>query len=125
MVGSFASLIGRPSSGSWIDAWLQRRRRHPDAFSCGVRVVEGTVPGVGRRWRYRDSAVDPHAPEGAIALNHGSGVTLRLRFADPVEPVGISTRPDHLVVPAVDIPTGARVQLSVPRGELATFGIDV
>lgn len=125
MVGSFASLIGRPSSGSWLDAWLQRRRRHPEAFSCGVRVVEGSAPGLGRRWRYRDSAVDPHPSDGAIALNHGSGVTLRLRLVDPVEPLAIRTRPDHLVVAGVDLRTGARIQLSVPRGELARFGIDV
>lgn len=125
MVGSFASLIGRPSSGSWIDAWLQRRRRHPDAFTCGVRVVEGTVPGEGGRWRYRESAVDPHSPDGLIVLTHGTDVTLRLRLTEPGELLRTGPRANHAALAAVEVTTGARVQVSVPLGELGPFGVDV
>jgi hypothetical protein len=111
----------RPSPGSWISSWLLQRR-HPDAFGCGVRVVEGAVAGESSRWRFRDSAIDRHASGEVIALNHGSKVSLRLRVGEPLD---LRTRPNHVVLSAVEVTAGALVQISVPLGELATFGIDI
>jgi hypothetical protein len=118
----FPSNAAKPPSGSWLDRWLQARRPHPQSFLCGVRVVDGAIAGERTRWRYRDSAIDPHG-EGRIVLNHGPDVTLRLDEAS-LQP-GVRTRPGDVVLLSVDVTTGATVQLSVPLGEAAAFGVEV
>lgn len=126
MVGSFPSNAGRPSPGSWLANWLERQRRHPDTFDCGVRTLDGTVPGESPRWQYQRSAVDRRRVGDVVTLRHGTKVTLRLRM-DP-EPYWLGSgprpRPGLIVLVATVADTRARLLIAVPPGELVRFGVD-
>ena len=112
------SLIGR-----WLAGWP-----HPDSFDCGVRVVSGRVAGERPRWIYRRSAVDPLTEyDVRVVLHHGTKVTLRLALADPplAPGPGPSARIDYAVIRAVDVDTGAEVEVSCAANHLFRFGVDV
>ncbi|MCW2495348.1 hypothetical protein [Jatrophihabitans sp.] len=115
-----------PASGSWLDNWLERRRRAPGVFDCGVRTIEGSVATEGRRWRYRPSSVDPLILDGVVTLQHGIGSTLHLRMA-PAPPGDPSPgiRQHHVVLAAVERDSGALLELSVDLGEVARFGVEL
>ena len=133
MVNAFPGNSARPSDGSWVQRWLERRAPHPDSFDCAVRVVAGTVPGESARWRFRPSAVDRRPPSAIdrrspsavaeVVLHHGRSVTLRLFGAEVIS--HRPPRPGHVVVAAVDAVSGAGVEVSLPAGELARLGLDV
>jgi hypothetical protein len=127
MTGAFPSNAARSSPGSWLRTWLERQKRHPDAFDCGVRVQDGAVHGETARWRYRTSAVDQLVSQGIVTLHHGTRITLRLRIGS--EPFrheqGPRPRRGHVVLAAVDAQSGARLQVSFPPAELVRFGVDV
>jgi hypothetical protein len=126
MVGSFAPNAGRPSPGSWLANWLERQRPHPDSFVCGVRTIDGTVPGQSQRWRYRRSAVDRLRVGDVLTLHHGAKDTLRLRMdAEPYWPgSGPRPRPGLTVLVATVVGSGARVMVAVPPGQAVRFGVD-
>jgi hypothetical protein len=113
----------RPTPGSWLDRWLQRRRAHPEEFLCAVRVVAGSVPGESARWGYRRSAVDRFRDGDVVTLNHGDTVRLRLRFTGEQLPGGGRLRQYHVVWPAVEVGTGARVEVAADAGEAVRLGI--
>lgn len=56
-----------------------------------------------------------------MTIQHGK-IELRLRLVSEV--VARGPRPYHLVVGTVEVVTGARVELSLPDGELLRFGLD-
>ena len=121
MAGSFSHYL-RPSAGSWLDRWLNRHVRHPETFLCGVRVVEGRLPGESARWRHRRSAVDPLLAGRVVTLYHGPRRILRL-VPDPDSVRAGGPHPGSVVVDAVERDSGARVQVSVDPGELVRFGL--
>jgi len=115
----------RPNTGSVLQRWLAGRAPHPDAFDCGVRVITGSVPGERSRWTFRTSAVDPFVQDGIITLRHGQ-TQLRLVIDDvtPDDLAPHAARPAHVIVPATEHDTQARVQVSVGLGELNRFGVE-
>lgn len=118
MVSAMPDGWRKSSPGSLLATLSARRARHPDEFACGVRVVEGTVPGESRRWSYRPSAVDPLVPDdGAVGLNHGSTTRLRLRFTGAGRRGSPPVRPHHVVWPATELGSGARVEVAADPGE--------
>jgi hypothetical protein len=123
MVGSFSSNASRPSPGSFLDRWLAKRAAHADTFDCGVRVLSGVVVGEGPRWRYRRSATDPLIVRGVVTLYHGPKITLHLT-PEPGADAGPRLRPGHVQLSAVVRGSGARIQVSVPAGDLERFGLD-
>jgi hypothetical protein len=127
MTGAFPSNAARSSPGSWLRTWLERQKRHPDAFDCGVRVQDGAVNGETSRWRYRTSAVDQPVSAALVTLHHGTKITLRLRIDGEPFRDGQAPRPrrGHAVLAAVDAQSGARLLLSVPLAELVRFGVDL
>jgi hypothetical protein len=127
MTGAFPSNAARSSPGSWLHTWLEKQKRHPDTFDCGVRVRDDSVNGGTARWRYRTSAVDQLVSDGIVTLHHGTKITLRLRIDDDPFWHGEGSRPrhGHAVLAAVDAESGARLLVSVPPAELARFGVDL
>jgi hypothetical protein len=127
MTGAFPSNAARSSPGSWLHTWLERQKRHPDTFDCGVRVRDGSVNGETARWRYRTSAVDQRVSDGIVTLRHGTKITLRLRIDDDPFWHGEGPRPrhGHAVLAAVDAESGAQLLVSVPPAELVRFGVDL
>ena len=123
MVSAFRPNASKPSPGSWLDKQLSKRARHPDEFDCGVRVLEGAVARQGRRWRFRRSAVDLLITDGWVTLQHGLKSTLHLSV-DPTAD-GPGPRPGHVVLRAVERDSGAVLQLSVDRGVVERFGIEL
>lgn len=121
MFGRLPTNATRPSRGSWVDSWLSRRQRHPESFDCGVRVLAGELHGERARWQFRVSAVDPLTDAGAYVLHHGTQVTLRLR--PDGDGIGSGPRQGHVSFAATEVVTSARVQVSVPLGELVRFGL--
>ena len=119
MSGTFSHYL-RPSAGSWLDRWLNRHARHPETFLCGVRVVEGRLPGESAWWRHHRSAVDPLIAAGVVTLNHGPRVVLRLR-PDPASLRAGGPHPGSVTMDAVEQGSNAHVQLSFDPGELARF----
>ncbi len=96
------------------DTWLGRLLAppHPDAFTAG-RFERG-------RWRFRLSAVDPYQPDGVVTMRWGDD-TLRLRV-DSVR--GPGPRPGHVLVTGLDEQTRQPIELSVPAGDVARFGLE-
>jgi hypothetical protein len=126
MAGSFSPNAGRPSPGSWLANWLDRQRSHPDTFNCGVRTVDGAVPGESGRWKYRRSAVDRLRLDDVVTLHHGTKDTLRLRMdADPYwQGSGPRPRQGLIMLVATVVDSGARLVVAVPPGEVVRFGVD-
>ncbi|MCL2781881.1 MAG: hypothetical protein FWD74_10435 [Actinomycetia bacterium] len=113
----------RPSEGSLLDRLLAKTKRHPDVFDCGVRVRAGELPGESRRWRRKDSTVDPlPGDDGTVTLFHGAANALRLRVA-PGSLTDAGHRPDEYAFDAVEQTSGATVRISVSGAELHRFGI--
>ena len=103
-----------------LGRWLKRHERYDAEFDCGVRVRSGVLAHESDRWRHRRSAVDPLRVDGVVLLNHGTQSTLRLRL-DDAEP-GTGARPRHVAVGALEVDTGARVELSFDAADLYRFG---
>lgn len=107
----------RPAPNTVVARWFARNR-HPDAFVCGVRVLSGTVPGEGPRWRFRPSAVDPFRPDESVSMRHGD---VPLTFTVDDDPPRPATRARHALLTATH-DTGC-IELSVPLGDLVRFGV--
>jgi hypothetical protein len=104
--------IGIPGSRVPEDSWLARwfgRRRAAEEFSCGVRVVDGELPGERTRWSYRPSAVESVPDATAVVLAHGRS---RLRLDAFADEPGVVARPGLRVWSAVELESGARVQIA-------------
>jgi len=106
--------------------WLARQRPHPDSFDCGVRTVDGTVPGESHRWRYRRSAVDRLRLGDVVTLHHGTKDTVQLRMdAEPYwQGSGPRPRQGLIVLVGTVVGSGARLLVAVPPGEVVRFGVD-
>jgi hypothetical protein len=107
-----------PGEDTVLGKWMKRGERQPDELECGIRVVDGEIPGESSRWSFRRSWVDPF-PSDAVALSHGP-TKLRLRL-DPE--VWASSRPGHVEHDAEELESGASVRISFPDGEQDRFGV--
>jgi hypothetical protein len=126
MVGAFSPNSRRPSPGSWLANWLDTQRPHPDTFTCGVRLLDGTAPWETGRWQYQRSAVDQLRLDDVVTLHHGPRNTLRLRLdADPFWAAG-GARPRRglTVLVGTMVESGDRLLVAVPPGEIVRFGVE-
>lgn len=125
MSNSFSSRGERLFPPGLVARWLRRETPHPDSFDCGVRVVRGAVPGLGSRWQYRRSAADPLILDGVVTLNHGAGRGLHLRMEDGWAPHQdrSGSRVGCVLLRAVEVSSGASVEIAVSRDEVERFGI--
>jgi len=108
-----------PSPGSWLARLLERSRRQDGEFDCAVRVVSGEIAGESGRWSYRRSAIDPLRAGDVFTLNHGvqpKRTLLRLRLQGEPRAADAHTRPEHLVWSALEVDTGAIVELAAAPG---------
>jgi hypothetical protein len=79
----------------------------PDRFDCGVRVISGSLPGEGRRWKHRASRIK------GDQLQHGTLATFRLRVRGEIpNPGGWNLVSDCLVYEADELEHGARIQIA-------------
>lgn len=123
MAASFQHWL-TPMSDTVLSRLLGRRAHHPDEFECAVRVVSGSIPGESAKWRYRRSAVDPFMPEvDVVTVTHGD-VVLRLRFTGSGQPRNGNVRLHHRVWPAVELTSGARVEVAADAGEAVRLHVD-
>jgi hypothetical protein len=124
VVNSFSSK-GKRLFHSSVPKWLNREPHHPDSFQCGVRVVEGQIGGEGRRWKYRQSAVDRLIVDQVVTLTHGVGHVLRLRVAAEwaPHPDQAGLRVSYAVFRAVEQTSGAMLEITVSQDDLERFGI--
>lgn len=80
------------------------------AFQCGIRVVDGSVTGEARHWRYRRSVAAPVRPDGLILLRHGHDVVLHLRVEPGTQRHWL--RPGYTLLCATEAVSGARLRVS-------------
>jgi hypothetical protein len=97
-----SQLLERP-----LTSRLRARVLGPNRFDCGVRVVAGSVPGEGRRWRHRASRID------GDFLQHGRRATLLLRVQREIpNPGGWNLVDECIVFEAEELKYGAGLQLA-------------
>src|ERR1700749_3628643 len=114
------SNTGLPGARINANSWLARRfaPKPPDAITCGVRVVEGSVPGEGPRWSYRLSGVDRLAVGGFLTITHGATQVRGGAF----ELTEGGARGSYQGGGAEEI-GGARLHIAIPPNQAWRFGI--
>ncbi len=118
-MGGLPANWGRSAPGSLLG---RRLSRGAEEFRCAVRVVEGEVPGESARWSYRSSGVDRFREGGLTTLTHGVGTRLRVRFTAAPQPGRWPLRAHHFVWPAVEVESGARIEVAAHPDETERLG---
>ncbi len=118
-----------------LDGWQARRLAKRNRLECGLRVVDGSLPGLSRRWRHGIAGLS----QGEISFRPflPPGVRIYRPFARQVnvsvqwiasEPRKVNLREAWSVLPGLDVLTvttpDARIEWAVSPG-LRPWALDL